>query len=85
MIGAVGMFVPFGIWNTLASFSSRGLITFPLLIVSLFYADRVAAKILVPDGFVKIVFNLVWLLVLTLAVDYVIYGTWQSLQVLLNF
>jgi hypothetical protein len=83
--GIIGMFVPFGIWNTPSSFSWRGAITFPLLVVSLFCADWVAAKIHVPDGFVKIVFNLFWLLVLTFAVDYVIYGTWQSLQLVVHF
>ena len=85
LYGVLGIFVPFGIWNTLFSLSWRGAITFPLLVASLFCADWVAAKIHIPDGFVKIVFNLIWLLILTFMVDYIIYGTWQSLQLMLHF
>lgn len=80
----IGIFVPFGYWNTAASISLAGLITFPLLFGSLFFAERIADKIKIPNQIHKIFFNLLWLFLLTMLVDYIIWGNLASFNVLLG-
>ncbi|MDO8566560.1 MAG: hypothetical protein Q7R58_00205 [bacterium] len=83
-VSILGMFVPFGVWNTIMSFSTQGLITFPLLVASLFGADNIASNLQITGLVKRQLFNLVWLLLLTLAVDFVIWGKWVSLGLLLG-
>ena len=80
----VGLFVPFGFFNTMLSLSIKGVLTFPLLILSLYYADSVARTLQITNPFKKLVFNLVWLLILTLVVDLILSYGWQSLYLFLN-
>lgn len=75
----VGLFVPFGFWNIFASFSVKGIITFPLLIFSFYKADAQAVRLNITTLFKRVVFNLVWLLLLTIVIDLVLWGTWASL------
>lgn len=82
--GLFGLFVPFGIWNTYASITLNGLLTFPLLLLSFWGADAIALKLKITNFFTRALFNLVWLLVLTLAVDLILWnGQWMSLNILL--
>jgi len=80
----VGMFVPFGLGNTLASFSPIGLLTIPLVVGSFYAADRIAIKLNIVRVFQKTIFNLLWLFFLTLVVDLLIWHHWASLGLILN-
>src|SRR3989344_6115999 len=80
----IGLFVPFGFFNVIFSFISySGLVTFSLLLFSLFAADSFALKLKIRNPLKRVVLNLVWLFLLTFAVDFILYGQWESLNVLL--
>jgi hypothetical protein len=82
----IGLFVPFGFWNTLASIhSGKIIITATLLIFSLSYADKFARKFLITNPFKRILLNLLWLLLLTALIDFILWGTWPEGHVAVPF
>lgn len=82
--GAIGLFVPFGFFNLMASLSSFGIVTFGLLVASLFVADPLATKLNILSPVPRLLYNLIWLLLLTACVDLILWGWWASASILLH-
>ena len=88
--GVVGLFVPYGVWNSIMTFGSISnynffpVVTFLLFIGTLFYADRFATYAGISRPGAKIMYNLLLLLALTLIIDISIWGEWMSWSVITN-
>ncbi len=79
--GFLGLFVPFGVWNGIAvlqTFFGWGLLAVALFIVMVFGGDTLISRYGVTSGTTKVFYNLLVLLILTLLVDVIFYGGWQS-------
>lgn len=85
----LGLFVPFGLWNGSAflislsrGISHRSLLIVPAGIFSLFViflGNKILNHYFQLHPAVKLILNLAVLLLLTILVDYSIWGTWASL------
>jgi hypothetical protein len=90
----IGLFVPFGWFNTLGALWTStelgsptlptAVITAPLLLTVIFLGDRVSREIGVTTLWWKIVFNLIVLITLTFIVDFTIYQKWPSVGLFLQ-
>ena len=89
LVWGLGLFVPYGIWNTLflgnifeGNFMPLvGLVAFVAL---LFTADRMARALKIDGDIPKILFNLALLFAITLIVDFSIHGEWPSMALFLG-
>jgi hypothetical protein len=91
LLGVTGMFVPFGVWNTIYGLSAfmnpfkgfpLAILAIPAAVFLLITADRRAprsASTLVNYGY-----NLLFLFVITAVVDMLLYGHWLSRYILLT-
>jgi len=84
--GPLGLFIPIGIWNLFFSFETASgahpwIITFPLVLVTIFGGEWLLRKWSSPSV-VKFILILGILFILTIAVDFAIWGNWQSLEFL---
>ncbi len=81
----IGLFVPFGIWNSIYAFTSlRALFSIPILIFSIFFAERLSMKLKIKSTLAKIVFNLIMLFITTFLVDILIWHKWLSMSLVLG-
>ena len=86
--GLLGLFVPIGVSNfffSFRTFSGRGshawIVVFPLILVTIFCGEWFLRKWRL-SPVTKILLILGILFILTVAVDFVIWGSWASLQFL---
>lgn len=81
----IGFFVPLGISNVIYSFSNsyKWLIVFPLVFVTVFGGEKLLRKKNVL-GWKKVFFILMVLFFLTIVVDFIIWGEWQSFKYFLK-
>mgnify|MGYP001610204390 CR=1 FL=1 len=84
--GVFGLFVPIGVWNLFFSFETAGgshpwVITFPLVLLTIFGGEWLIRKLNLSPA-LKIFVILGILFALTIAVDFVIWGNWQSRELL---
>lgn len=88
VIYIIGLFVPFGIWNGSAVISSLSEMSYgesfilPAAIFSLFViflGNKILNHYFHLHPAIKLILNLAVLLLLTILVDYSIWGTWASL------
>jgi hypothetical protein len=90
-LDVLGLFVPYGLWNPLYTYGAfvhielLPLAALAITICCLATADRIAGKLNIHSPAVKVVFNLCLLLVLTVIVDYSIWGQWFSMRLLLGY
>ncbi len=83
--GLLGMFVPIGVWNFVFSLEKKNkwIIVFPLVLLVVFGGEAYIRKFnLSPVKKVLVIFGI--LFTLTIGVDFIIYGMWQSLTLLLS-
>lgn len=78
----VGMFVPFGFTNAFF-LNVRLRAILPSLLI-LFFGDRLAKMFKIEKIYMKIIFNLIALLLVTMATDLLFGGHWDSLNLLLG-
>jgi hypothetical protein len=84
----LGLFVPIAIWNTvqyskiLHDTSSVFIACLPYILValSLIYVDKISKKFKIKSIAQKVLFNFVWLCLLTVIIDYIVWGRWDSLS-----
>ena len=78
----IGLFVPFnfGYGEYLLAFlvSLKGFAAFFLLIVSFVYADRLALKLKIIDPLKRLLYNLLWLFLLTLIINLLMWGHYSA-------
>lgn len=82
----LGLFVPFGIWNTLLGVFQRGplgLLSLPLCLGALYCANRYSHALQLSAS-TRVLYSCAVLFVLTLLTDLMIWGSWRSLFVLLH-
>ena len=91
LFGFIGLFVPYGFWNGLltissfrAQFKPLVILTFLISLCCLFFTDFLTRKLGVKSLYAKVFINLVILFILTIIVDYSIWGKWASLDVFLG-
>ena len=82
----LGLFVPIGVWNFFYSLEMAGgnrpwIITFPLVLLTVFGGEWLIRKINLSPA-LKVFVILGILFALTIAVDFIIWGNWQSLELL---
>lgn len=78
----LGLFVPIGFWNFGYSLTQmKWFITFPLVLVTIFGGEKYLRKMDL-SPIVKTIIILGILFILTIVVDFVIWGKWQSLELL---
>jgi hypothetical protein len=81
----MGLFVPFGIWNSVYAFTSlSALLSIPLMIFSILFADRIATRLNIKSVVIKLIFNLVLLFIITFLVDFLIWHKWLSIGLFLD-
>lgn len=81
----IGLFVPFGIWNSVYAFTSlSALLSIPLMIFSILFADRIATGLNIKSVVIKLIFNLVLLFIITFLVDFLIWDKWLSMGLFLD-
>ena len=79
----LGLFVPIGIWNFIIASGTTRLIVLPLVILAVFGGEYVLRKLDL-SPLKKFLIVALILFLLTIAVDFIIWGRWQSLFFLMG-
>ncbi len=84
LITFVGLFTPVGIGSLFFSTGNTLLIITLLLVLSILFFDWITYKLFIRNFFLKIVFNLFFLLFLTFLFDHIIFGCWASYNLFMH-
>ena len=86
----VGLFVPYGFWNTMFALASpvdgNYLPLLPLAFIIIFglWSDKLFTRMGFTSKIAQVIASLLILLALTFLTDWLIYGDWISMKLLLN-
>lgn len=81
LVGLVGLFVPFGFFNSILLYAN---IIFVLIFFGILYLFEKITKKYQPHPAIKIIANLLLLLVITYLVDNFLWGDWCSMNLFLH-